>query len=105
MPNAQQNRTDRDELWKLRHSAAHIMAQAVQRVFPEAKFAIGPPVEDPPGFYYDMELPRSLTTDDLAEIETRMQEIVRENHPFVHEEWDREKALDFFRKRGQTYKL
>jgi len=105
MPNAQQTQTDRDDLWKLRHSAAHVMAQAVQRVFPEAKFAIGPPVEDPPGFYYDMELPRSLTTDDLAEIETHMQEIVRENHPFVHEEWDRETALDFFGKRSQTYKL
>ena len=58
------------ELARMRHSAAHLMAEAVQEIFPDAKFGIGPAIED--GFYYDFDLPRSLTPEDLGEIETRM---------------------------------
>ena len=58
------------ELARMRHSAAHVMAEAVRELFPDAKFAIGPAIAD--GFYYDFDLPRTLTPDDLAEIEARM---------------------------------
>ncbi|MBE3559955.1 MAG: threonine--tRNA ligase, partial [Ktedonobacteraceae bacterium] len=58
-------------LQRMRHSAAHVMAEAVQELFPDAKFAIGPAIED--GFYYDFDLPRALTPEDLPEIERRMQ--------------------------------
>lgn len=107
MPNTapSERKNDKEQLWKLRHSTAHVMAQAVLRIFPEAKLAIGPPVEDPPGFYYDMQLPRPLTPEDFEEIEARMQEIVEADYPFVHEEWDRERAIGFFREHNQTYKL
>jgi threonyl-tRNA synthetase len=73
-----------DQLHALRHSAAHIMAQAVLELFPDAKLGFGPAVED--GFYYDFELPRPLTPDDLPVIESRMKEIVSGKHPFVREE-------------------
>src|SRR5512137_1928707 len=72
-------------LYKIRHSAAHVMAQAVMEMFPgEARIAIGPPIEN--GFYYDFELPRSLTPEDLELIENRMREIIAANQPFVREE-------------------
>ena len=67
-------------LYKLRHSTAHVMAQAVLDKFPEAKIAIGPAIED--GFYYDFDLPRPLTPDDLSAIETRMREIIKGNFAF-----------------------
>ncbi len=70
-----------DKLHTLRHSAAHIMAQAVLELFPDAKLGFGPAIED--GFYYDFELPRPLTPDDLPVIESRMKEIVIGKHPFV----------------------
>jgi threonyl-tRNA synthetase len=72
----QMNREDR--LYRMRHSAAHIMAEAVLEMFPEAKFAIGPPIDT--GFYYDFELPRALTPEDLPEIERRMRERMS-SHP------------------------
>src|SRR5712692_10119475 len=68
-------------LQRMRHSAAHVMAEAVQEIFPEARFAIGPAIED--GFYYDFELPRTLTPDDFADIEQRMARIVEGKYPFV----------------------
>jgi len=80
----------------LRHSTAHVMAQAVCDLFPGAKYAIGPPVED--GFYYDFDLPGGarFNEDDLARIEARMREIVGENQPFVREELSREEGLERF---------
>jgi len=90
-------------LQRMRHSAAHVMAEAVQDLFPGARFAIGPAIED--GFYYDMELPRALTPDDLPAIEERMRASIAANHPFVHEEWPREKALAYFREHDQPYKV
>ncbi len=85
----------------IRHSAAHVMAEAVLQMFPEAKIAIGPAIED--GFYYDFDLPRPLTLDDLGEIEERMRAIIGGHHPFICEEVTREEALERFR--DQPYKL
>jgi threonyl-tRNA synthetase len=90
-------------LQRMRHSAAHVMAEAVQAIFPEAKFAIGPAIED--GFYYDFELPRSLTAEDFPDIEQRMTKIVAGKYPFIRERWPREKALEYFRNKGQVYKV
>jgi threonyl-tRNA synthetase len=90
-------------IYCLRHSTSHIMAAAVQQLFPEARFAIGPPVKN--GFYYDMELPRPLTPEDLEEIERRMNQIVKSGNDFVHENWDKPKALEFFGAREQIYKI
>ncbi|MBW6465498.1 MAG: threonine--tRNA ligase [Brevefilum sp.] len=92
---------EESKLYRLRHSAAHVMAQAVLEKFPEGKVAIGPPVED--GFYYDFDLPRPLTPEDLEEIEARMREIVKANQPFIREEVSAEKAREIFD--DQPYKL
>jgi threonyl-tRNA synthetase len=91
------------KIYCLRHSTSHIMAAAVQQVFPEAQFGIGPPVKN--GFYYDMDLSRPLTPEDLEEIERRMRDIVKANQEFYQQTWDKEKALEFFGAKHQTYKL
>lgn len=91
------------ELHCIRHSTAHIMAHAVQQIFPDAKFAIGPVIKD--GFYYDMDLPRPLTDTDIEEIEKRMKDIIKSNTPFKKEEWDKEKANQWFKDHNQDYKL
>jgi threonyl-tRNA synthetase len=85
---------DPDVLHVMRHSAAHVMAQAVLRVFPDAKYGIGPPVEN--GFYYDFDLPRTLTEDDLATIEAEIAKIVAADQPFIREEVPRDAAIDLF---------
>jgi threonyl-tRNA synthetase len=90
-------------LQRMRHSAAHVMAEAVQEIFPEALFSIGPAIED--GFYYDFDLPRPLTPEDLPEIEQHMQKIVAAGYPFLHDRWPREKALEYFGNKGQVYKV
>jgi len=92
---------DNDHLHRLRHSAAHVMAQAVLEKFPEGKIAIGPPIEE--GFYYDFDLPRPLTPEDVEEIEARVKEIVAQDHPFEYHEISEAKARDLFA--GQPYKL
>ena len=74
-------RYEESELYRIRHSAAHVMAQAVVEMFPEAKYTIGPPIEN--GFYYDFELPRSLTPEDLQAIEKRMRQIIAGQHAFA----------------------
>jgi len=89
------------KLYKLRHSAAHVMAQAVLEKFPTGKVAIGPPIED--GFYYDFDLPRPLTPEDLEEIEARMREIIKADEPFIREEVSAEEARNLFN--DQPYKL
>ncbi len=91
----------KDNLHKLRHSVAHVMAQAVLEKFPEAKIAIGPSIED--GFYYDFDLPRSLTPEDLEEIEARMKEIVAQDYPFEYREISEDEARELFA--DQPYKL
>ncbi len=85
----------------LRHSAAHIMAQAVLELFPEAKLGIGPAIED--GFYYDFDLPRRLTPEDLPIIESRMRESIEDKAPFVHGELTIQAAREKFK--DQPYKL
>ncbi len=90
-------------LQRMRHSAAHVMAEAISEMFPDAKFGIGPAIED--GFYYDFDLPRSLTPDDFPEIERRMARIIAGKYPFEHDYWSSEKALRYFRDRGQNYKV
>jgi threonyl-tRNA synthetase len=88
-------------LEKMRHSAAHIMAEAVQALFPGAKFGIGPAIED--GFYYDFELPRPLVPEDLVAIEAKMREVIAGNSPFSCEEIGKAKAHKLFSE--QPYKL
>ena len=89
-------------VWKMRHTASHVCAQAVQEIFPDAQLAIGPPIDD--GFYYDFDLPRSLTPDDLTDIEARMRRIQAENFPLVRSEKPRAEAIAYENERGQTYK-
>jgi threonyl-tRNA synthetase len=88
---------------RMRHSASHVMAEAVQEIFPDAKLAIGPAIED--GFYYDFDLPRPLTPEDLPDIEQRMRRIIAGKFPFARDRWPREKALEYFRANGQSYKV
>ena len=90
------------KLYRIRHSAAHVLAQAVMEMFPgEAKLAIGPPIED--GFYYDFDLPRALTQGDLAQIEARMRQIIQEGHAFDKRVISADEARDLFA--DQPYKL
>ena len=96
-----QQPTDEERLEIMRHSASHVMAEAVLSVFPDARFGIGPAIED--GFYYDFELPRPLNPDDLPAIEAKMSEIIAANMPFVRSEVDREEARRLFS--SQPYKL
>ncbi len=90
-----------EQLYKLRHSTAHVMAEAVLEMFPDGKLAFGPPIEN--GFYYDFDLPRPLSTEDLAEIEERMKEIIKGNYPFVHRDISVAEAKEMFA--GQPYKI
>ena len=88
-------------LYRLRHSAAHVMAQAVLDLFPEAKYTIGPPIED--GFYYDFDLPRTLTPEDLHKIEKRMRQIIAGQHDFQRQVVTADEARQIFK--DQPYKL
>ncbi len=87
----------------MRHSAAHVMAQAVRELYPGTKLAIGPAIEE--GFYYDMDIPVSLKPDDLPAIEERMRAIADQALPFKREEMGREEALELFRKAGEPFKV
>lgn len=102
------NAPEKDQLYKIRHSAAHVMAQAVLEIYPEAKVAIGPPIEN--GFYYDFDLgkgedgkPTSFTPEDLTAIEKRMRQIIGGKHIFNYREVSADEARDLFA--GQPYKL
>ena len=92
-----------DKLHAMRHSAAHVLAQAVMQMFPEAKLGIGPAIDH--GFYYDFELPRTLIPEDLKILEKKMKQIVKQNQKFVRREEDGKKALEFLKKTGQNYKM
>ena len=96
-----QEKYEESYLYKIRHSAAHIMAQAVVEMIPEAKYTIGPPVEN--GFYYDFDLPRHLTPEDLEKIEKRMRQIVQGKHEFKKTVISAEQARGIFK--DQPYKL
>ena len=94
---------DQDGVAVLRHSCAHLMAQAVQRLFPTAQVTIGPVIEN--GFYYDFAYERPFTPADLQAIEKTMQEIVKENHQVERSVLPREEAVSLFRELGETYKV
>lgn len=86
-----------------RHSTSHILAQAVKHLYPQAKFAIGPAIEN--GFYYDFEVPENFTPQDLEQIEKEMLKIIQADYPFLREEVDREEALEYFARQGEQYKV
>src|SRR3954453_21044130 len=92
-----------DDLGPMRHSAAHIMAEAVLDLFPGTKLGIGPAIAD--GFYYDFALPRPLTPDDLAAIEARMSASVEADHPFVSRELPADEGRAFFVEHDQPFKV
>lgn len=92
---------EESNLYKIRHSAAHVMAEAVIEMFPEAKIAIGPPIEN--GFYYDFDLPRALTPSDLEVIEKRMRQIIAGRHSFEYKVVSASEACEIFK--DQPYKL
>jgi threonyl-tRNA synthetase len=94
---------DPSPLSTLRHSTSHVMAQAVKRLFPDVKVAIGPAIED--GFYYDFDRPAPFTPEDLEKIETVMREIATADYPFERRMLDRPEAIRFFRERGERYKV
>lgn len=96
---------DADGRWALRHSAAHIMAQAVKRLYGDknVKLAIGPAIDN--GFYYDFDMDHQLNNEDMLKIEKEMKKIVKENLPIVRKEVTRQEALDFFNAEGETYKI
>lgn len=91
-----------DSLYALRHSASHVMAQAICRLYPATKLAIGPPIET--GFYYDVECPVRLTEEELPKIEAEMRKIIQADHPFVQSFQPKAAALDEFRRRGEPFK-
>ncbi|MEK7545664.1 MAG: threonine--tRNA ligase [Patescibacteria group bacterium] len=92
-----------DELDRMRHSAAHLLAAAVMKMFPDAKLGVGPVIEN--GFYYDMQLPRTLTTDDFAALEKTIAALKAENLDFRRQEMPLDEAVAFFRERGQDFKV
>ncbi|HEX9642051.1 MAG TPA: threonine--tRNA ligase, partial [Candidatus Krumholzibacteria bacterium] len=96
-----EEQTKDDKLYRMRHSAAHIMAEAVLEIFPGTKFAIGPPIDY--GFYYDFELPRPIATEDLPAIEERMRRTIAADQPFVRSETGKDEARAMFA--DQPYKI
>lgn len=96
-------KADKEGLFALRHTAAHVMAQAIQHLYPETKFAIGPAIDD--GFYYDLESEHVFSQDDFAAIEKEMAKICKENLPIEKKVLNRNEALEFFKERNQDYKV
>ncbi|HUO78474.1 MAG TPA: threonine--tRNA ligase [Thermodesulfovibrionales bacterium] len=92
-----------EDIETYRHSTSHIMAHAVKDLFPDAKLAIGPAIED--GFYYDFDISRPLTPEDLEKIEGKMAEIIKDNKPFNRKILSRKEAIELFRKQGEEYKV
>jgi threonyl-tRNA synthetase len=95
--------SDEQGLHTLRHSASHLMAYAVQELFPGTKFAIGPSIED--GFYYDFDVEKPFTPEDLQRIEAKMKELQKARPQFEREVWDRDRARKYFADRDQLYKI
>lgn len=90
----------REVFW---HSSAHLMAHAIEELFPGAKFGVGPPIED--GFYYDVDVDRTLTPEDLVKIEEKMRELAQRDEPYIRRVVTKEEALEFFKKKGDPYKI
>lgn len=96
-------REDAAALELIRHDAAHVMAEAVQSLWPETQVTIGPVIED--GFFYDFARDEAFTPDDLEAIEAKMHEIIKKNAPFTKEVWEREAAIDYFTEKGEEFKV
>ena len=96
-------RTDDDALELIRHDAAHVMAEAVQELFPGTQVTIGPVITD--GFYYDFARDEPFTTEELELIEKKMAEIIDRNAPFTKEVWSRDVAKKHFSDKGESYKV
>lgn len=94
---------DPEGLFTLRHTASHVMAQAIQHLFPGVKFAIGPAIDD--GFYYDLDSDHVFSQEDFAAIEKEMSKIAKENIPLVKKVLPRDEALQYFKNKGQDYKV
>src|ERR671933_2187742 len=92
-----------ESLELIRHDAAHVMAEAVQELYPGTQVTIGPVIEN--GFYYDFARPEPFRPEDLDAIEAKMREIISRNAPFTKEVWSREQAKDYFGAKGETYKV
>src|SRR3990172_889358 len=86
-----------------RHSTSHVMAHAVKTLFPDARVAIGPAIQD--GFYYDFDISRAFTPEDLASIEKEMERIIKKDSPFVRKEISKEEAIALFETMGEVYKV
>jgi threonyl-tRNA synthetase len=97
------NQNDEKALEILRHTASHVMAQAVQSLYPEAKITIGPAIEN--GFYYDFDCPETFSVEDIPQIEAKMQEIIQQATPVLRRELDRQEAIQVFTERNETYKV
>jgi threonyl-tRNA synthetase len=96
-------RDDERALELIRHDAAHVMAEAVQKLFPGTQVTIGPSIEN--GFYYDFARDEPFTTDDLPKIEAEMRKIVERASPFIREVWSRDEAIKYFTEKGEMYKV
>ena len=94
--------SDGDALELIRHDAAHVLAQSVQELFPDTQVTIGPAIEN--GFYYDFAREAPFSSDDFSNIEKRMEEIVDRDLPIEREIWDRNKAIEYFKSKGESYK-
>jgi threonyl-tRNA synthetase len=96
-------RADPEALELIRHDAAHVMAEAVQALWPDTQVTIGPVIEN--GFFYDFAKAEPFHPDDLAKIEAKMREIIARNAPFSKEFWSREEAKAYFGKKGELFKV
>ena len=97
------NRESEEELDIIRHDCAHVLAEAVQSLYSGTQVTIGPTIEN--GFYYDFFREKPFTSDDLIVIEKKMREIVNKGENFKREVWTQKKAIDYFSKKGETYKV
>jgi len=107
MPGTEKKRKSQTQapeyLAQLRHSCAHLMAQAVQELYPGTKIAIGPAIEN--GFYYDFDSPHHFTLEDLPKIEARMLEVAKGNHEFKRQDIPKSESVAYWQKRSERYKL
>ncbi len=100
---ARKQTDENPQLFKMRHSAAHLMAAAIQQLWPEAKFGVGPPTRN--GFYYDIDLPQSLSAEDFPRIEEKMRELRKARLPYVRREVGIEEAISYMSGAGQPFKV
>lgn len=92
-----------DQLYSIRHSLAHILATAIQNLYPDAKFGVGPVVDN--GFYYDVDLAEALSADDLKKLEDEMNKVIKADYPFEQKDMKLDEAIEYFKEKHQTYKL